>query len=193
MEIYIREQHYDNKDCEFKVNPSLKTIYDLDVTDIEEFYIHYFSYLNQFPLYITFQWYDDDLEGMKEILDKADVVYSHKYIPQNRAFRLTERGDVYYDILIFTVEVIDKIQLEEIISNVLVTWHLFIISDQNNVSFGEKFFQEDSIQFELVESTTFCLMQCDVPGTYLITNQFRKFNELIESFPKEWKVIKDEG
>ena len=193
MEIYIREQMYAFKQYhDFLVKPLPKTVYDIDAEDIEEFFILLFPQLNQFPLYVTFEWYDDDYIGMKEELDKLDAVYSYKFIPQKSAYRLTKYGNIHFDILIFTVKVTNKNQLTEIINKSLIPYHLFIISNQNNVTFGEIYDQEDSVQFEMNDSTTFCKMQFDVPATYLVTNQFKSMHDLLAIFPQELKVVKED-
>lgn len=189
MKIYIGETMYAFKHYhDFLVKPSPKTVYEIDTEDIEEFFILLFSKLNQFPLYVTFEWYDDDFDGMKKELDKLDVVYSHRFIPQKSAYKLTEYGDFYFDILIFTVEVTNKNQLTEIIHKSLIPYHLFIISNQNNVTFGERYYQDDSVQFEINDSTTFCKMQHDISATFLVTNQFENMNDLLSSLPQEIEV-----
>ncbi|MGG3889942.1 hypothetical protein [Metabacillus fastidiosus] len=194
MKIYIREQMYDFKQChDFLVKPLPETVYDIYVEDedIEEFFISFFSELNQFPLYIIYEWYDFDFDGMKERLDKLHLIYSHKFIPQNSVCTITEQGDTYLDVLIFTVKVTDGNQLAEVVKKSLVPYHLFIISNQDNVTFGEMYDQEDSIQFKMNESTTFCKMQFDVPATYLVTNQFKNMNNLLASLSEKIKVVKE--
>jgi hypothetical protein len=193
VEVYINKQKYDKKEHEFLVEPKTSIIYELSVDDIEEFYIVYFSHLNQYPIYITFEWYDDDFDGMEKILDKAGVSNNHQFIPQGRAFRLTEQGDLYFDILFFTVEVHSKEQLSEVVEETLIPYHQFFISTQKNIAFGEQFYKEDSIQIAMDETdTTTVIKFYDVPGTYLLSSQFTNLNEIIGSFPKCMKVIADE-
>ncbi|MGG3798558.1 hypothetical protein [Metabacillus fastidiosus] len=195
MKIYIREQIYDFKQYhDFLVKPLPETVYDIyaEDEDIEEFFISFFSELNQFPLYVTYEWYDFDFDGMKERLDKLHLIYSHKFIPQNSVCTITEeQGDTYLDVLIFTVKVTDENQLAEVVKKSLVPYHLFIISNRDNVTFGEMYDQEDSVQFKMNESTTFCKMQSDVPAAYLVTNQFKNMNNLLASFSEKIKVVKE--
>ncbi|MGG3928370.1 hypothetical protein ABET51_20615 [Metabacillus fastidiosus] len=195
MKIYIREQMYDFKQYhDFLVKPLPETVYDIyaEDEDIEEFLISFFSELNQFPLYVTYEWYDFDFDGMKERLDKLHLIYSHKFIPQNSVCTITEeQGDIYLDVLIFTVKVTDENQLAEVVKKSLVPYHLFIISNQDNVTFGEMYDQEDSIQFKMNESTTFCKMQFDVPATYLVTNQLKNMNNLLANLSEKIKVVKE--
>ncbi|MED4531189.1 hypothetical protein [Metabacillus fastidiosus] len=195
MKIYIREQMYDFKQYhDFLVKPLPETVYDIyaEDEDIEEFFISFFSELNQFPLYVTYEWYDFDFDGMKERLDKLHLIYSHKFIPQNSVCTITEeQGDIYLDVLIFTVKVTDENQLAEVVKKSLVPYHLFIISNQDNVTFGEMYDQEDSIQFKMNESTTFCKMQFDVPATYLVTNQLKNMNNLLANLSEKIKVVKE--
>ncbi|MED4453846.1 hypothetical protein [Metabacillus fastidiosus] len=195
MKIYIREQIYDFKQYhDFLVKPLPETVYDIyaEDEDIEEFFISFFSELNQFPLYVTYEWYDFDFDGMKERLDKLHLIYSHKFIPQNSVCTITEeQGDTYLDVLIFTVKVTDENQLAEVVKKSLVPYHLFIISNQDNVTFGEMYDQEDSIQFKMNESTTFCKMQFDVPATYLVTNQLKNMNNLLANLSEKIKVVKE--
>jgi hypothetical protein len=121
VEIYIREQEYSfNQEHDFLVNPLPNTVFDIDTEDIEKFFILFFSCLNQFPLFINFQWYDDDFDEMRDQLEKIGVNFTHKFIPQKTAFRMTENGDVHFDILIFSVEVKDKEQLSRLISKSLI-------------------------------------------------------------------------
>ena len=193
MEICIRKQAYSfNNEHDFLVEPSPKTVYEIDTENIEEFLTLFFSCLNQFTLFITFEWYDNDLDGMRDQLDKIGVIYTHKFIPQKNTFRMTEYGEVYFDKLIFSVEVKDKIQLSQIINKSLIPYHLFIISNQNNLTFGERFDQEDGVRFYMNESTTFCKLQYDIPSTYLVTNQLKNMDELIALLPEEIKVEKEE-
>ncbi|MED4402495.1 hypothetical protein ABET41_08485 [Metabacillus fastidiosus] len=195
MKIYIREQMYDFKQYhDFLVKPLPETVYDIyaEDEDIEEFFISFFSELNQFPLYVTYEWYDFDFDGMKERLDKLHLIYSHKFIPQNSVCTITEeQGDTYLDVLIFTVKVTDENQLAEVVKKSLVPYHLFIISNQDNVTFGEMYDQEDSIQFKMNESTTFCKMQFDVPATYLVTNQLKNMNHLLANLSEKIKIVKE--
>lgn len=192
MEIYIREQVYSfNQVHDFLVNPPPNTVFDIDTEDIEEFFILFFSCINQFPLFINFQWYDDDFDGMRDQLDKLKIIYTHTFIPQKTAFRMTDNGDIHFDILIFSVEVKDKEQLSELISKSLIPYHLFIISNQNNVMFGERFYEEESIKVIMNESTTFCILQFDIPSTYLVSNQFKNMDKLIEVLPAELKIVKE--
>ncbi|MGG3805173.1 hypothetical protein [Metabacillus fastidiosus] len=129
---------------------------------------------------------------MKERLDKLHLIYSHKFIPQNSVCTITEeQGDTYLDVLIFTVKVTDENQLAEVVKKSLVPYHLFIISNQDNVTFGEMYDQEDSIQFKMNESTTFCKMQFDVPATYLVTNQLKNMNNLLANLSEKIKVVKE--
>jgi hypothetical protein len=193
VEIYIREQEYSfNQEHDFLVNPLPNTVFDIDTEDIEKFFILFFSCLNQFPLFINFQWYDDDFDEMRDQLEKIGVNFTHKFIPQKTAFRMTENGDVHFDILIFSVEVKDKEQLSRLISKSLIPYHLFIISNQNNVTFGERFYQDDSVKMHMNKSTTFCKLQFDIPSTYLVTNQFKNMDELIKVFPEELKIVKED-
>jgi hypothetical protein len=193
VEIYIREQEYSfNQEHDFLVNPLPNTVFDIDTEDIEKFFILFFSCLNQFPLFINFQWYDDDFDEMRDQLEKIGVNFTHKFIPQKTAFRMTENGDVHFDILIFSVEVKDKEQLSRLISKSLIPYHLFIISNQNNVTFGERFYQDDNVKMHMNKSTTFCKLQFDIPSTYLVTNQFKNMDELIKVFPEELKIVKED-
>ncbi|MED3911277.1 hypothetical protein P4597_19280 [Peribacillus simplex] len=195
MEIYIREQVYSfNQKHDFLVNPSPKTVYEIDAEDIgiEEFFILFFSCLNQFPLFITFEWYDWDVDGMRDQLDKLGVIYTHKFVPQKTAYTMTKYGEIHFDILIFSVEVKDKNQLSEIIFKSLIPYHLFIISNQNNVTFGERFDQEDSVKLKMNESTTFCKLEYDIPSTYLVTSQLKNMDELIAVLPEKLKGVKED-
>ena len=52
--------------------------------------------------------------------------------------------------------------------------------------------QQDSVKFDMYESTTFIKLQYDIPSTYLVTNQLKSMNELIAILPEELKVVKEE-
>ncbi len=119
-------------------------------------------------------------------------VYSYKFIPHISTYRLTEYGDIHYDILIFTVEVTSKSQLTEIIHKSLIPYHLFMISNQNNVKFGEMYYQDNSVQFEMNKSSTFCKMQFDVSATYLVTNKVESMDDFLTSLLQGIEVVKEE-
>jgi hypothetical protein len=191
MEIFISKQKYDFEQYhDFLVSPVPKAVYDIYVSGsgIKEFFILFFDHLNQFPLYITFEWYDHDFDEMKEELDKLGVVYTYKFIPQNSGYRLVEDGEEYFDILIFTVKVTNKNELIEIVKNSLIPYHLFVISNQNNLTFNGMYYKKDCLHFKINESTTFCKMQLDIPATYLVTNQFDSMEKLLAYLPKEVQV-----
>lgn len=193
MEIYVTKEQYNRQKQEYLILPKPSVLYNISVDDIEKFYIEYFSQLNQFPLYIHVEWYDDDYDGMVKILEKAGVSYNHQYIPQERAFRLTENGDVYFDILIFSVEVRTKEQLAEVVEETLLPYHLFIITNQKNIIFGEKYYQEDSIQITMDKNdTTTCIKEYDIHSTYFLSTQFANLSSLMGSFPKYMTVTMDE-
>ncbi|MDO7488284.1 hypothetical protein Q5O89_25870 [Peribacillus frigoritolerans] len=105
---------------------------------------------------------------------------------------MTEYGEIHFDILIFSVEVRDKNQLSEIIFKSLIPFHLFIISNQNTVTFGERFDHEDGVKLNMNESTTFCKLEYDIPSTYLVTNQLKNMDELIAVLPEKLKVVKED-
>jgi len=184
---------------EFIVNPKPKNVWQLSYSneDIKELFILVFTQLNQFPLYVTFEYYDDDYSSAKEELDRLGLEYSHIFIPQQRARRMTyDEGlkdftEVYFDILFFTVKVTDSKQFKHLVNEYLIPYHHFIVSNQDNIRFGPCFYKEDSITFHMDDTSTFGVKGHDICLISFFSNHYLNTNDFVKLFSKEIDIEMD--
>ncbi|TRZ39889.1 hypothetical protein CEQ21_02785 [Niallia circulans] len=191
MKIYIGLEHYDREKEEFLVKPNPDEVWIIsdDEDDISKLYKNFFTQLNQFPLYITFQWYDYQFANGKKELDELEFEYSHLFIPQERAIRMMPKGrSIHFDILMFTVKITNSRQFIQLVDRFLLPDMHFIVSNQDNLTFGPLFYKEDSITFHMNETTTIGIKGHDICLISFISNQWKDPNELVKLFPEDISI-----
>ncbi|MGL4522401.1 MAG: hypothetical protein ACRCWQ_07620 [Bacilli bacterium] len=164
---------------EFKLTPQPSHVFSIDTNDrIVDFYLLLFSKLNQFPLYATFEWSKCEEKEAEEILKRIGIrKYTKKVLEKHIGFELWN-GKYTNEILIFNVEIRNSIDLQALLSNYLKSYQRFILCNHNRIKLSAKYGEPNCIEILLDRDSILCIMQDDIPSTFLMTDVFQTKEEL---------------
>ncbi|SEN96879.1 hypothetical protein SAMN05192533_1338 [Mesobacillus persicus] len=202
QEEKITEKFFDDLGHYTKVEGELNSIYFIgegtegDYVDSNKSYLlDFLMAQNQYPLYLTFIPYDDQVEEFITFLQENKMDYRFFHLEETRTYYTLFKKHQYHPPC-FVVEVIDSLSLKLLVEETF--WlpaqnEFYAISYSDNIAFrlesvkewGRK--KERSIPvFKVEGDTTFIMIFHDGAGFYLFSNEekYSTVEELCSRLPK---------